>query len=76
MTDPDAPIEVLNLSVRSYNALRRAGFRTVREIAEAPNDDLLGVRFIGLRQIEEVRARLALYLAAEDPSRWAPDPDR
>ena len=75
--DPDAPIDVLQLSVRTHNALRRSGFRTVREVAEAPNDDLLGLsNFGGLRHLEEVRARVALYLAGEDPGRWAPDPDR
>ena len=77
MTDLDAPIEVLQLSPRPANALRRAGLRSVRDVVETPNDDLLGFcNFGGLRRLEEVRARVALYLAGEDPSRWAPDPDR
>jgi DNA-directed RNA polymerase subunit alpha len=77
MADPDAPIDVLQLSVRARNVLKRAGVGTVGQLAAMPNDDLLGLRnFGGLRQLEEVRARLALYRAGADPGSWAPDPDR
>ena len=77
MPDIDAPIEVLQLSPRPYNVLTRAGFRTVGQVVVAPNDDLLDLRnFGGLRHLEELRARIAPYLAGQDQSAWAPDPDR
>lgn len=52
-------IECLNLSTRAYNALRRAGKRTVKEVAEAyVSGELREFRLVGNRTYDEIRERL------------------
>jgi hypothetical protein len=53
------PIEDLNLSVRAYNCLKRAGITKVGQILEMSEDDLLGVRNFGHKSLDELRERLA-----------------
>jgi DNA-directed RNA polymerase subunit alpha len=52
------PIEELNLTVRSYNCLRREGIQTVGELVARSEHDLLDVRNFGAKSIEEVRQKL------------------
>lgn len=52
------PIEELELSVRSYNCLKRAGVRTVGDLAVVPLDKLERVRNLGRKSMEEVLDRL------------------
>jgi len=62
-------IEELDLSVRSYNCLKRAGINSVQELAEKSEEDMMKVRNLGRKSLEEVRAKLAeleLSLRAED----------
>ena len=55
-TEPvDSPIEILNLSKRSYNSLKRARINTVEE---ARNADLTKVRNLGRHSIEEVTEKI------------------
>ncbi len=56
----ETTIETLELSTRSYNGLRRAGFRTVGELAKALNDgmDLKKIRSCGSRSVEEIMESL------------------
>lgn len=57
----DTPIENLDLSVRSYNCLRRAGVKTMRDIAEMTEDKLMKVRNLGRKSMLEVMAKLKEY---------------
>lgn len=52
-------IEELDLSVRSYNCLKRAGINTVQELAERSMDDMMKVRNLGKKSLEEVEQKLA-----------------
>lgn len=51
-------IEELDLSVRSYNCLKRAGINTVEELAEKSEDDMMKVRNLGKKSMEEVKQKL------------------
>jgi DNA-directed RNA polymerase subunit alpha len=57
----EMPIEDLNLSVRAYNCLKRAGITKVGQILEMSADDLLGVRNFGQKSLDELRERLAVH---------------
>lgn len=52
-------IEDMNLSVRAYNCLRRAGIHTVEELREKTDEELMSVRNLGRKGYEEVKAKLA-----------------
>ncbi|KGM93940.1 DNA-directed RNA polymerase subunit alpha [Clostridium botulinum] len=52
-------IEELELSVRSYNCLKRAGINTVQELTERTIDDMMKVRNLGKKSLEEVQEKLA-----------------
>ena len=51
-------IEELDLSVRSYNCLKRAGINTVEELANKSDDDMMKVRNLGKKSLEEVIQKL------------------
>ena len=51
-------IEELDLSVRSYNCLKRAGINTVHELTEKTMDDMMKVRNLGKKSLEEVERKL------------------
>jgi len=55
----DKTIEELDLSVRSYNCLKRAGINTVQELAQKSKEDMMKVRNLGLKSLEEVQEKLA-----------------
>jgi len=52
------PIEDLDLTVRSYNCLKREGITTVGELVEKSEEDLLEIRNFGQKSIDEVKAKL------------------
>jgi DNA-directed RNA polymerase subunit alpha len=52
------PIEDLNLTVRSYNCLKREGIHTVGELVARSEQDLLDIRNFGAKSIEEVKQKL------------------
>ena len=54
----DKQIEDLDLSVRSYNCLKRAGIHSVRQLVEYSENDLLNIRNFGAKSIEEVKGKL------------------
>lgn len=54
-------IEELDLSVRSFNSLKRANINTVAELTEKSEDDMLKVRNLGRKSLEEVINKLAEY---------------
>ncbi len=51
-------IEELDLSVRSYNCLKRAGINTVGELVRKPEEDMMKVRNLGKKSLEEVEHKL------------------
>jgi DNA-directed RNA polymerase subunit alpha len=55
----DMPIEELELSVRSYNCLKRAGIGTVKELCDKTSDDMMKVRNLGRKSLEEVLQKLS-----------------
>jgi DNA-directed RNA polymerase subunit alpha len=52
-------IEELDLSVRSYNCLKRAGINTVEELTMKSEDDMMKVRNLGKKSLEEVQKKIA-----------------
>ena len=52
-------IEELDLSVRSYNCLKRAGINTVQELTDKSEADMMRVRNLGRKSLEEVKNKLA-----------------
>ena len=52
------PIEDLDLTVRSYNCLKREGIHTVGELLSRSEADLLDIRNFGSKSIDEVKAKL------------------
>jgi DNA-directed RNA polymerase subunit alpha len=62
-------IEELDLSVRSYNCLKRAGINTVQELITKTEEDMMKVRNLGRKSLEEVQEKLeelGLGLRMED----------
>lgn len=52
-------IDELELSVRSYNCLKRAGINTVEELTNKTMEDMMKVRNLGRKSLEEVQAKLS-----------------
>ena len=62
-------IEELDLSVRSYNCLKRAGINTVEDLINKTEEDMMKVRNLGRKSLEEVINKLkafGLELAKEE----------
>jgi len=64
--DPDGggklremPIDELELSVRSFNCLKRANINTVEELVQKSEEDMMAVRNLGKKSLEEVKEKLA-----------------
>ena len=65
----ETTIEELDLSVRSYNCLKRAGINTVQDLTNRSENDMMKVRNLGRKSLEEVVAKLesmGLALAANE----------
>lgn len=65
----EMPIEELELSVRSYNCLKRAGISTVEDLANKSEADMMKVRNLGKKSLDEVINKLhslELNFASED----------
>ena len=54
----EMPIEDLELSVRSYNCLKRAGISTVQDLANKTEADMMKVRNLGKKSLDEVTNKL------------------
>ena len=52
-------VEELDLSVRSYNCLKRAGINTVEELVKKTEEDMMKVRNLGKKSLQEVKEKLA-----------------
>jgi DNA-directed RNA polymerase subunit alpha len=61
-------IEEMDLSVRSYNCLKRAGINTVEDLANKTEEDMMKVRNLGRKSLEEVLNRLTDFGLSLRPS--------
>lgn len=61
MLKEDTPIEVLNLTQRSYHCLKRARIDTVEELTKRRRWDLLKIRNLGKRSLNEIQRELESY---------------
>lgn len=55
----DMTIEELDLSVRSYNCLKRAGINSVEDLTRKTEEDMIKVRNLGKKSLEEVKQKMA-----------------
>jgi len=55
----DSPIENLELSVRSYNCLKRQGIDTLEQLVNCSENDLMNIRNFGAKSIQEVKDKLS-----------------
>ena len=61
-------IEELDLSVRAYNCLKRAGINTVAELVQRNQEDMMKVRNLGRKSLEEVEQKLEVLNLSLRPS--------
>lgn len=59
--DTESPIEELLLSTRAYNALMRWGIKTIEQLINYTDQDLLKIRNFGIKSLEEVSIKLQRY---------------
>ncbi|MCC4907673.1 DNA-directed RNA polymerase subunit alpha [Microbacterium sp. cx-59] len=59
MTEPSVLIEELDLTVRSFNCLKRDGIHTVAELVTRSEEQLMRIRNFGQRSVDEVKDKLA-----------------
>ncbi len=64
----EMPIEELELSVRSFNCLKRAGINTVGQLIEKTDDEMIKVRNLGKKSLEEVKQKLGALGMSLKPS--------
>ena len=63
----DRAIEELDLSVRSYNCLKRAGIQTIRELVQRSEEEMMKVRNLGKKSLKEIKDKLqAMGLSFRD----------
>jgi DNA-directed RNA polymerase subunit alpha len=55
----DVPVETLNLSVRSFNCLKRAGISKVSELLDLTEDEIMKMRNFGKKSLDEIKDVLA-----------------
>ena len=51
----DVPVETLNLSVRSFNCLKRAGISKVSELLDMTEDEIIKMRNFGKKSLDEIK---------------------
>lgn len=62
-------IEDLELSVRSYNCLKRAGIQTVEELTQKTEEEMMHVRNLGKKSLKEVKEKIySLGLSFREPN--------
>lgn len=59
--DFNMPIEELDLSVRSYNCLKRSGMQTIRDLIETSDEQLIRIRNMGRKSFKEIKEKLEKY---------------
>ena len=51
----DIPVESLNLSVRSFNCLKRAGISKISELLDMTEDEIIKMRNFGKKSLDEIK---------------------
>jgi DNA-directed RNA polymerase subunit alpha len=64
----EMPIEELELSVRSFNCLKRAGIDSIGQLTERTEEDMMKVRNLGRKSLDEVKQKLAALGLGLKPS--------
>jgi DNA-directed RNA polymerase subunit alpha len=67
----ERPVEDLELTVRSYNCLKREGVDTIGQLATMTEEELMNIRNLGMKSVDEIRSKLIEYgyaLESETPS--------
>lgn len=64
----DVPLEAMNFSVRSYNALMHSGYKSLLEILYTYPDNLRSIRNIGAKSTAEIRKTIDSYMEQMQPS--------
>ena len=54
------PIEELDLSVRPYNCLKRAGINTIGDLVQRTEEEIVNVKNFGRKSLDEVKEKLAV----------------
>ena len=65
----ERPVEDLELTVRSYNCLKREGVDTIGQLATMTEEELMNIRNLGMKSVDEIRSKLLEYgysLESED----------
>jgi len=57
--DWDIPVDELDLSVRSYNCLKRAGITKISELLQKTEDEIMNMRNLGKKSVDEIKEKLA-----------------
>ncbi|MCR5303692.1 MAG: DNA-directed RNA polymerase subunit alpha [Lachnospiraceae bacterium] len=70
---PEISIDELDLSVRSFNCLKRAGINTVGQLCDKTRDDMMKVRNLGQKSLDEVIAKLENMGLSLRPSLESPE---
>ncbi|MGB3635152.1 MAG: DNA-directed RNA polymerase subunit alpha [Rubrobacteraceae bacterium] len=55
----ERPVEELELTVRSYNCLKREGVDTVGQLATMTEEELMNIRNLGMKSVDEIRSKLS-----------------
>lgn len=62
------PIDILNLSTRSYNALKRNGISTTAELALLSEEDIFAMKNLGQKSAQEILNKLNDFLLGKNES--------
>jgi DNA-directed RNA polymerase subunit alpha len=57
----ERPVEDLELTVRSYNCLKREGIDTIGQLATMSEEELMNIRNLGMKSVDEIRHKLLEY---------------
>ncbi len=57
----ERPVEDLELTVRSYNCLKREGVDTIGQLATMTEEELMNIRNLGMKSVDEIRSKLMEY---------------
>lgn len=57
----ERPVEELELTVRSYNCLKREGVDTIGQLATMTEEELMNIRNLGMKSVDEIRSKLTEY---------------
>ena len=57
----ERPVEDLELTVRSYNCLKREGVDTIGQLAPMTEEELMNIRNLGMKSVDEIRSKLIEY---------------